>query len=113
MREIKFRYYNRSYQKMITSDYVGLVNIFKSRDDDLRFKCEIEGIQQFTGLHDKNGKEIYEGDIMEGNQEVFFKDGSFYLRNKNLSCNDLVGIFGYRYQIIGNIYENPELLESN
>ena len=86
--------------------------------------------RQFTGLKDKNGKEIYDGDILFGREEgngettawtdvnliVFFKDGSFKVREKNIDdnsvwCDYLADGFTNEYEIIGNIYENPEMIE--
>lgn len=69
-------------------------------------------IMQFTGLYDKNSKEIYEGDIVkhatdEGVYKVIFEDGGFYV----LSSYDFQTINEYPLEVIGNIYENPELLE--
>ena len=88
-------------------------------------------IMQFTGLHDKNGKEIYEGDILEdvkldGNKrfyKVFYKKGGLVI---NIHQDDFKkdnplfyepiadmqtsGFIEQNCIIIGNIYENPELL---
>lgn len=73
-------------------------------------------LMQYTGLKDKNGKEIYEGDILStGNLEsghriveVYFKDGCFYTKDESFKK---WRVAGWRTtEIIGNIYENPELL---
>ena len=71
-------------------------------------------LMQFTGLLDKNGKEIYEGDIMKtpyGNYAVEFDIGQFQYENF-----DHYGVNGEgpcldEGEIIGNIHENPELLK--
>lgn len=72
--------------------------------------------QQFTGLLDKNGKEIYEGDVVKrigfgvtrGSIEYFM--ASFML--KATSTDRLHGLEFGDLEIIGNIYENPELMEA-
>ena len=83
-----------------------------------------ETIGQFSGLYDCNGKEIYEGDIVEWEKDglmyvVKFWNGMFYASVKE--CND--GIFGgfplhaltkhddRKCKIAGNIHDNPELLK--
>ena len=80
-----------------------------------------ERSQQYTGLKDKNGKEIYEGDILRGN---YFKHTKLY-EVRELSIYGLVlkgqvdlSIRFYpdiaqrnSLELIGNIYENPELLK--
>ena len=88
-----------------------------------------ETIGQFTGPKDKNGKEIYEGDIVifetdKRNKELYTKrtlivkynDGGFYLfyedgKEYNYIENEGIRDYIERLEVIGNIYENPELLE--
>ena len=75
-------------------------------------------IGQFTGLYDKNGKEIYEGDIIDTGYDkwiVKFGNGSFYATIPNTSFFlDLSRetINYYEIKVIGNIYDNPELIKS-
>lgn len=91
-----------------------------------------ETIGQYTRLKDKDGKEIYEGDIVKIHKHNFdygfkkdeigqikFIDGAFgFYREESKNeyyFNDLATESGYReleyYEVIGNIYDNPELLE--
>jgi len=70
-------------------------------------------IGQFTGLHDKNGKEIYEGDIVKLAEGVFairFIRGCFGFRKASGQRYD-VGSFN-NVEILGNIHDNPELLKT-
>ena len=86
-----------------------------SPDDGKIETVDCDSVGQYTGLHDKNGKEIYEGDIVEnpGNKEkykVAFKDDAFVVMFPT-------GRYYYLYdenifiEIIGNIFENPELFD--
>src|SRR5690625_1826614 len=75
-------------------------------------------IMQYTGLKDKNGREIYEGDILEIKHlmgcetgELIFKYGAFLFDDGGYSyLGDHLANSEY-IKVIGNIYENPELLE--
>lgn len=99
-------------------------------------ECEPDTIGQFTGLHDANGKEIYEGDILlwtrknvhiEGRpiQDLLYKCIIYYDNDKlgfrfrcKLDCGSCVGNLDFSddrakesyIEVIGNIYDNPELL---
>ena len=94
-------------------------------ETSLERKNDIE-IVEFTGLHDKNGKEIYEGDIDKGSRVVKFGEFSYLNGEDHYSRDVYEDGYGYytedKYlrqykinenslEIIGNIYENPELLE--
>ena len=63
--------------------------------------------QQFTGLFSKSGKEIYEGDILLLSMEG--QDGRPFAIKWDINCFNVPRI-SWTYIIIGNIYENPELL---
>lgn len=88
-----------------------------------KFIVDGKTVGQYTGLTDKNGKKIFEGDIVEGLDftaedggygVVTFDDGAFEIVG---SCdNNIIGTFhenyyGKDFEIIGNIHDNPELLK--
>jgi len=104
-REIKFRAWNKEENKIkYSSEYPDLPCFFTLNQWQLG--QEMYPMMQYTGLKDKNGKEIYEGDIVRRLTEkyqVIFGEGyiePFYT----------YGITGDTYEIIGNIYENPDLI---
>lgn len=72
-----------------------------------------ETIGQFTGLHDKNGNDIYEGDIIRNESckgIVVYKNGAFVL-DLGKSCGCVYLFFLESLLVVGNIYDSPELLE--
>ena len=83
-----------------------------------------ETVGQYTGLTDKNGRKIFEGDIVEGNSEYFtythpygkvVYDGGQYLISFDDVLEDIecLGAWANDVEIIGNIYDNPGLLEGS
>jgi hypothetical protein len=70
-------------------------------------------LMQFTGLHDKNGREIYEGDVVShflGRRVVRWDDESAMFRGFVQDENEHIDLDLYPVEIVGNIYENPELI---
>lgn len=124
-REIKFRIWDVENKEMLKvreldfepTFYGGRIAIRPDQYNDY-FDTEDMILMQYTGLHDKNGKEIYEGDIVEITRpcilergEVKFINGCFDIKSKDtLLMLYQCEINNFKLKVIGNIYDNPELL---
>lgn len=111
-REIKFRAWSVYDQKMFY-DVQETYDSYWEQSFGSLLDNEDWFVMQYTGLKDKNGKEIYEGDILKGdepgfNDVVVYKENKFILEPLGDDC-----IYWELTEVIGNIYENPELLEDN
>lgn len=120
-REIKFRVWDHNTDTMMIPDNfefydgkIGWIDAGREAGPGLGndgYPDQFE-IMQYTGLHDKNGREIYEGDIVKNENGVLrvveFHDGSFTLGDYYFGS---IGA-GRVLEVVGNIYENPDLLEA-
>ena len=116
MREIKFRAWDIDKKEMFIPSMITSSGDI-SRPYGIDNWCKAE-LMQFTGLQDKNGKDIYEGDIVEYEDLALDGGGD---GEKHIVCFEsleeaIMFNMGFKYvgseqmEIIGNIYENPELL---
>jgi uncharacterized phage protein (TIGR01671 family) len=135
MREIKFRAWDKETKTMISDEWIqtldlrgdgswtiylggGMKQYLTQKQSDKKITDCV--LLQYTGLKDKNGKEIYEGDIVcqfkgseyKAHYIVCWRNdhAGFWLYYKDEPHLDL-NHYRVKLEVIGNIYENPELME--
>lgn len=136
MREMKFRIWDKTWKKFYYGEL--LSSGFKHTMNPNGPVGELTDWMQFTGLKDKNGKEIYESDVVKYFDEEFdreivgyiiFKDGTYKIALEKEGKRPYIECFRfwndgmhdwytmenaelYNLEVIGNIHENKELVES-
>ena len=113
MREIKFRYWN--WEKICEISDIWFFTDWTFIIDDLEIEENPDTIMQYTWLKDKNGKEIFESDIVKcdswnpSTYKVWFDRWGFCFYNEwDTFYNDCKYLD--KFEVIGNIYETPSLL---
>lgn len=123
----KFRAWDKHGQKMFANDELIIWNGNVYANDSKKLTCnnlkgwsiDDEYLMQSTGLVDKNGKEIFEGDIVKMSKDVYSEPtyyevvrhygGGYRLESKQHGCE--LWLRHTDCEVVGNVYENPELLE--
>jgi hypothetical protein len=120
MRDIRFRAWDRERNQMHYQYLRFVPDSEYAVIDDNGSERFLTDVQQFTGLKDKNGKDIFEGDILGADStpnqyEVYWNDhqAAWNVKGGAGFLPAWINSFTLGLEVIGNIYSNPELLNQN
>jgi hypothetical protein len=111
-REIKFRAWNKLERNMVDCMTWTMRHVVTNDENDF-------DLMQYTGLKDKNGKDIYEGDVLKSSYYLYYVkwlNGRVVIMHADRKDSvaailDIALVDGMEMSVVGNIYENPKLLK--